>query len=134
MFADRAQFEAERDRGGFLEWAEFLGNLYGTPRPQAPEGRDVLLEIDVQGAAQVRGLDADALLVFLLAPSGDELARRLQSRGDPPERIAERLAAARDEEAVAKSLGAEVVVNDDLDATVDSLLQLIDARRARSGR
>lgn len=129
-FVDRATFEAHLAGGGFLEHAEFLGNLYGTPVPSPPAGRDVLLEIDVQGARQVRERDPDALAVFVTAPSLDEQAARLRHRGDSDRQIAERLEEARREHLDAEALGATVVVNDDLDRTVDEILSLINRARA----
>ncbi len=129
-FTDRAAFEAKAASGGFLEWAEFLGNGYGTPWPDAPGGRDVLLEIDVQGAEQVVRREPDALLIFLVPPSTGELRRRLQGRGDPPERVSERVEVAGRERAVAESLDAVIVVNDDLDRAVAEVHRCIETARA----
>jgi guanylate kinase len=101
-FVDRAEFEHLVASGQLLEWAEFAGNLYGTPRQpvldQLAAGRPVILEIDLQGARQVRREMPAARLVFLAPPSWDELVRRLAGRGtEPADVIERRLAVARDE-------------------------------------
>ncbi len=132
VFATREQFEERIAQGGFLEWVEFLDYLQGSPVPEAPDGVDVLFEIDVHGAGQVRARFPDALLVFIDAPSRDEQAARLHGRGDHPDRVAQRLAKAEEEVEVARLLGSTVVINDDLDATVDALHDLI--RQARLDR
>jgi guanylate kinase len=129
VFVDRPTFEAHAADGGFLEWAEFLGNLYGTPVPEVADGTDVLLEIEVQGAAQVLDRFPDALLILLDAPSAAEQEARLRGRGDPDEKVAERMAAADHERAEAHRLGATTVVNGDVDQTVATLRSLIAAAR-----
>jgi len=121
-FVSRAEFEALRDAGGFLEWFEVFGDLKGTPRDPVVErlatGVDVLLEIDVQGALKVKREFPDAVLVFVKPPSPEELARRLTERGtESPGELARRLAAAAAEEARAPEFDA-VVVNDDLERVV----------------
>jgi guanylate kinase len=131
-FVSREDFETRRAAGGFLEWAEFLGHLYGTPLPEAPPERDIVLEIEVQGAAQVKDQDPDAVLVFIAAPSPEELAARMRGRGDRAERVDERLAKALEETAAGEQLGAEMVVNQDLDATVREIEGLIAKARAGS--
>ncbi len=134
VFVDRERFLREVAREGFLEWAEFLGNLYGTPVPSPPPGCDTLLEIEVQGARQVHERDPTALLIFVVPPSPEEQRRRLEGRGDPEHLIAQRLAKAADEAAAAGELGAAVVVNDDLDRAVDEMVGLIAAARAERRR
>jgi guanylate kinase len=129
-FTDRAAFEQRRDNGGFLEWTEFLGNYYGTPAPDAGDDeRDLVLEIEVNGAAQVRAKHPESLLVFVLPPSRAEQRRRLVARGDPPEKVKARLKKAEDEEPVGRAMSDHIVVNDDLDTTVEEIMRIIDKRR-----
>jgi guanylate kinase len=129
-FVTREEFEARAAAGGFLEWAPFLDYLQGTPTPDAPPGHDVVLEIDVQGARQVRERHPAALLVFVDAPSRDEQRRRLEGRGDPPARVEQRLSIAAEEAAAARDLGMRHVVNDDLETALAELQALIGAGRA----
>jgi guanylate kinase len=131
VFTDRANFEERIAQGGFLEWTKFLDNYYGTPMPEVLDSRDVVLEIEVDGASQVKGLRADAVLIFVLPPSRDEQQRRLRGRGDPEDKVDQRLRKALDEEPVGLALADHVVVNDDLERTVDEMLTII-ARHRRS--
>ncbi|MTD14089.1 guanylate kinase [Nakamurella sp. YIM 132087] len=138
FFVDGEEFTGLVEDGRMLEWAEFAGNRYGTPRDAVEQrlaaGQDVLLEIDVQGARQVRSsaLGGEAVLVFLAPPSFDELARRLIGRGTEPEPvIAARLAAARDELA-AETEFDHTVVNTDIGAATDGLVGLMVGPRPGS--
>lgn len=120
-FTTVEDFQARIAAGGFLEWAPFLDYLQGTPWPEAPEGRDVVLEIDVQGARQVLDREPGALLLFIDAPDRGEQRRRLEGRGDSPERVSQRLAIAEAEAAGAAELGMRTIVNDDLDGAVQEV-------------
>jgi guanylate kinase len=130
-FVDRARFERHVAADGFLEWAEFLGNLYGTPVPSPPPECDVVLEIDVQGAQQVLEQLPGALFVFIDAPDRSVQADRLRGRGEQEDRLAERLAEADRERAAAQELGALELINDELDEAVLELARLIGEARAR---
>lgn len=130
-FVDRATFEEHVAAGGFLEWAEFQGQLYGTPVPDPPGASDVLLEIEVQGAAQVLERYPDALLILLDAPSRAEQEQRLRGRGDTDAQVQRRLDVGDHERAEAQRLGATVVVNDDLDGAVSAVQQLVAEGRRR---
>ncbi len=120
VFVDRPTFEEQIRNGGFFEWAEFLGNLYGTPVPDPPAGLDILLEIDLQGAQQVRRLRPDARLILLLPPSAGAQEERLRARGDDEAHIAKRLETGATEERQGRSIADAVVVNHDVaQATAD---------------
>ncbi|WP_425568220.1 guanylate kinase [Phytohabitans flavus] len=128
-FVDRPEFERMIASGQLLEWAEFAGNLYGTPRgpvqARLDDGVPVLLKIDLQGARQVREAMPEAQLVFLAPPSVEELKRRLIGRGtDDEETIRRRLAHA-DEELAAESEFDVTVVNDYVERAADELVSLL---------
>ena len=129
-FVDRARFEAAVEEGRFLEWAEFLGHLYGTPFPEAPSGRDVVLEIDLQGARQVKERYPEALVVLLLPPSAEVQRRRLEGRGDGEEEVARRIALGIEEERTGRELTPFVVVNDDVDRAVAEVAGILDKLRS----
>lgn len=129
-FVTRKQFLDHVEADGFLEWVEFLDYLQGTPKPTPPAGHAVLLEIDVQGAAQIKATNDAAVLVFIDTASVEEQERRLRGRGDSDERVAMRLAHAEQEREMAVELGCDVIINDDLDQAVADLAALIESRRA----
>jgi len=129
FFLSREAFERQVAEGGFLEWAEFAGNLYGTPRQpveaQLAAGRPVLLEIELEGARQVRRSFAAGFQIFVEPPSFAELERRIRGRGtDSEEAIGRRLERARVELAAAPEFDA-VLVNGDLDAALVELERLM---------
>jgi guanylate kinase len=137
-FVDEAAFRAIEERGGFLEWAVVHGNLYGTSRaevePCLEKGLDVLLDIDVQGARQVRSHVPEAVKVIVFPPSREVLEARLKARAsDAPEDVRRRLAAARKE---MEEWGEYdyAIINEDLGAAVDELRSILVARRAGKGR
>lgn len=128
-FVDRAEFLRMVADGEFLEWAQYADHLYGTPRgpvtEQLASGQPALLEIDLQGARQVRAKAPEAWLVFLAPPSWEELERRLVGRStEPSEVIARRLAQAKVEMGAESEFDA-VVVNDDVERAAAELVQLI---------
>ena len=128
-FVSNEQFDELVATGGLLEWAAFAGNRYGTPRAPVQEHRDagtpVLLEIEVQGARQIRAAVDGALLVFLAPPSWAVLRGRLTGRGtESPEAVERRLQAAREELAAAEEFDC-VLVNADVRECAQSLLALV---------
>ncbi len=136
-FIGRDAFERMVDEGAFLEHAEYVGNCYGTPAAPVDAdldaGYNVLLDIEVQGAAQVLAARPDAVSVFLCPPSLDELERRLRGRGtDAEEKIKSRLATARREYTVAGNYDY-IIVNDDAETAAVELDAIITAGQCRRG-
>ncbi len=133
FFASKKQFEEKIAEDGFIEYATYCDNYYGTPKAyveqQLEAGKDVILEIEIQGALQVKKKFPESLLLFVTPPSAKELERRLVGRGtESAEVIRKRLARASEE-----SEGIEaydyIVVNDNLDVCVEELHRLVDAAR-----
>jgi guanylate kinase len=138
-FLDEAHFRAMRDKGELLEWATVFGNRYGTPRAPVEQaiaaGRDVLFDIDWQGSQQLaEKMPGDIVRVFVLPPSGKVLEERLRTRNqDPSEVVAQRMA----EAAAEISHWAEydyVIVNADLDRSLEGLRAILTAERLRRER
>ncbi|GGS00893.1 guanylate kinase [Deinococcus sedimenti] len=136
VFVSSEAFEQKAQANGFLEHAAFVGNRYGTPiepiEAALSRGQDVVLEIEVEGAMQVKArMGEEAILIFIMPPSLTELRRRLEGRAtETPDRIEKRLARAREEIREAHEF-RYVVVNDDLDRAVEELLAIQRAERAR---
>lgn len=129
-FMSREEFERLIEQEGFLEWAEYSGNCYGTPYESVAnatrEGKQVILEIDVQGAFQVRQRIPDAHLVFIEPPSFEELEHRLRGRGtEDEETITRRLEAARVELSRKEEYDIQLV-NDDLETAVEQLVAYVN--------
>lgn len=128
-FVERPYFERAASGGGFLEWAEYSGNLYGTPAASVQShldaGENVILEIEVQGAMQVRESAPEAVLLFVEPPSMEELENRLRGRGsESEESVSARLETARME--LSRKMEYDYIfVNDDVDSTVDEMLACI---------
>ncbi|WP_298034949.1 guanylate kinase [uncultured Desulfovibrio sp.] len=138
FFLSREEFERRRAEQSFAEWAEVHGNFYGTPLAPVKEmlrqSQDVLFDIDVQGAAQLKLTLEEATFVFILPPSMAELERRLRSRGmDDEDTIQRRLSNARREMLEARWYDA-LVVNDDLNAAYDALRAVYLAATLTPGR
>lgn len=129
MFVERPDFEAAIAQGRFLEWAEYLGNLYGTPLDDPEPGTDLLLEIDLQGARSIRRLRPEALLILLKAPSAAVQEERLRARGDDESHIAERLRSGAAEEREGQLIADAVVVNDDVARATEEVAGIVEGHR-----
>lgn len=129
-FVTEEEFARMREQGEFLEWAEVYGNYYGTPRGRieaaAAAGSDVIAELDIQGAMLVKRARPDAILIFVEPPSLEELAPRLRGRGTEDPTALNRRVQAAYEEIKKKESYDHVVVNDDLDAAVASVLRILE--------
>lgn len=138
VFVSREEFQAALARDEFLEWAEVFGNCYGTHRGilerAAAEGRDVLLDIDVQGERQLKSKVPEAVAIFVLAPSSAELAHRLRARGEDSEEVIERRLRGAVEEIRNFAAYDYVVINRDIEQSVDTLASIVKAERVRRAR
>lgn len=135
FFIDAARFEQMVQNDELLEHAVYVGNYYGTPRKfvedKLSDGESVFLDIEVQGARQVKEKMPDAIMIFLIPPSLGELKKRLESRGtETEETIKGRLARAREEYAEADFYDY-IVVNDDIDSAANELLSILTAEKCR---
>ena len=133
FFYDPEAFATLVQNGDMLEWAEYSGYLYGTPRrpveSRLESGGDVILELDVQGARQVREAMPGALLVFLAPPSWEELERRLRGRGTEDHEALQRRLLTAKEEMAAESEFDEVIVNTDVGQAASELVNLVSSPR-----
>ena len=138
FFFSKEEFEALRDQNGFLEWAQVYDNYYGTPRAFVEEvlasGRDCILEIDPQGALQVRKVTDEAVLVFIAPPSLEELRARLTGRGtEAPEEVEKRLSCAEAELAYSNQYDY-LIVNDEVEKAAEKMKAILMAERCRTNR
>lgn len=136
FFVTREAFQKMAEENALIEYAQYVENYYGTPREyvekQLASGRDVILEIEIQGALRIKEQYPDALLLFVTPPSAEELKRRLTNRGtESAEAIEARLKRAA-EEAEGVEAYDYIVVNDDLEACTERLHQLIEAQHSRT--
>lgn len=131
VFVDRPTFEERIAAGGFLEWNEFPANgaLYGTPAIE-PDGRDLLLEIELNGARQVKDRYPGAVLILIVAPSREVQEQRLRGRGDDDRSVERRIALGAAEQREGERMADHVVVNDDLDRAAAEVVGIIEDHRA----
>lgn len=137
-FVDRNTFEKRIEEGKFLEWAEFVGNYYGTPKDKVEDqlalGKEVVLEIEVDGALQIRKQMKDAVFIFIVPPGRQALYDRLQKRGtESIDKINERMEKANKEFLLAHKYDY-IVVNDDVDNAADRIMAIIRAEHAKTER
>jgi len=137
-FVNRSGFESMIRSGEFLEWAEVHGNLYGTSvaalEARLAVGDDVVLDIDVQGAEQVRKKLVDAVSIFILPPSREALRRRLEDRGSDPVEVVERRLANATRELAQAHRYDYLIVNDDVEQATGELCCVVRAERCRGAR
>ena len=137
-FVTREEFEKTIEEDGFLEYAEYNGNFYGTP--EAPirrllnEGKNVMLEIEVQGAEKVMDHRSDVVSIFITTPSYAELERRLRGRGTEPEEVIQKRMKTSQYELSRAFRYQYIVLNDDVEKAVDRITTIIDAEHMRYSR
>lgn len=131
VFASRDEFMARARAGGFVEWTEFAANgaLYGTPTIDAPPERDVLLEIELDGAAQVKRRHPEAVMILVVPPSRQVQLQRLRTRGDDEGSAARRVELGAEEESEGRKLADYVVVNDDVGRAAGEVASILERLR-----
>ncbi|HIT43166.1 MAG TPA: guanylate kinase [Candidatus Caccovicinus merdipullorum] len=136
FFVTREAFQKMAEENALIEYAQYVENYYGTPREyvekQLASGRDVILEIEIQGALRIKEQYPDALLLFVTPPSAEELKRRLTNRGTESAEVIEARLKRAAEEAEGVEAYDYIVVNDDLEACTERLHQLIEAQHSRT--
>lgn len=138
FFVGRGEFEALRTADGFLEWADVYGNLYGTSaawvNAQLAAGRNVLLEIDCQGARQVKAKRPETTAIFVAPPSMESLRQRLIARGEDEESVIARRLNAAAAEMAQQHYFDYVIINDDLETAVRRILAIVGGKEAKNGK
>lgn len=136
-FINKAKFKEMIEKGDFIEWAEVYGNLYGTSKKMINDllnsGNDILLDIDIQGAKNIKKIYKKSVLIFILPPSIEELKRRLQNRNEEPEIIQKRLNKVADEINEYKFYDY-LVINDDFEEALKKVMCIIQAERLKIKR
>ncbi len=129
FFTDRAHFEETIARDGLVEYAQYCDNYYGTPRAYVEAGRNVILEIEIQGALKIKKKFPESLLLFVTPPSAAELDRRLRGRGTESEEVIARRLARAAEESEGMEAYDYIVVNDRLEECAEEIHMLVEAAR-----
>ncbi len=133
FFSDKEQFEKKIAENGFIEYATYCDNYYGTPKAYVEEqlaaGKDVILEIEIQGALKVKEQFPESLLLFVTPPSAAELERRLVGRGTETQDVIQKRLARASEESEGMDAYDYIVINDDLDLCVEELHNIVNAAR-----
>ena len=133
FFTDKKHFEETIEQNGLIEYASYCGNYYGTPRAYVEEqmaaGRNVILEIEIQGALKIKKKFPQSLLIFVTPPSVRELRRRLEKRGTESAEVIEKRLARAAEESEGIEAYDYIVINDDLEVCVEEIHRLVDAAK-----
>jgi guanylate kinase len=132
VFVDRPAFLERLAREGFIEWIEFAGTgeLYGTPTLEAPDHRDIVLEIELEGAQEIKRRYPEALLILIVAPSRGAQEQRLRARGDGEADVQRRLLVGREEERLGRQIADFVVINDDVDRAATEVAGILRAQHS----
>lgn len=133
FFSTKEAFEQKIEEGGLIEYAQYCGNYYGTPKAyveeQLAKGKDVILEIEIQGALQIKEKFPEALLLFAMPPSIEELEKRLRGRGTETEEVISKRLLRAGEEAEGMDAYDYLVINDDLERCVEEIHSIVNAAR-----